>query len=81
MYDLIYDQMIYADIVVEFPEEEQYWVNKYGEELDSDDNVVRLKVKIKLLTPSCCYLLIKLELKLVKKMMVMLVVRGLFLQK
>ena len=51
MYDLIYEQMINAGIAVELPEEEQYWVDKDGEELDSDENAVGLKVKVRITHP------------------------------
>ena len=51
MYELIYEQMTNAGIAVELPEDEQYWVDKDGEELDSDENAVGLKVKIKITHP------------------------------
>ena len=51
MYDLIYDQMINAYIAVELLEEEQYWVDKDVEELESDENAGGLKVKIRINHP------------------------------
>jgi len=45
MYNLVYEQMVNAGIAVWLVEEDLYWVNKNGEEVQSNENAVRLKVK------------------------------------
>ena len=51
MYDLVYEQIVAAGITAELPEEEWYWINDEGENLESDKSAVGLKVKIQIIHP------------------------------
>ena len=51
MYELVYEQMVEANIAVRLPEEEQYWVDVTGNIVDSEDDAAGHKCTIKLTNP------------------------------
>lgn len=51
MYKLVYEQMIEAKIAERLPEDQQYWVDKDGNVVDSEDKAAGHKCEVKLTHP------------------------------
>ena len=51
MYEMIYDQSVYAGVAIRLPEHEHYWVNDNGERVETEAESAGCKVTVELIHP------------------------------